>query len=40
MITDNRTSCRKVWEIQDTRTTGLCELMAEGSPTQARAAKA
>ena len=40
MITDNRTSWRKVWDTHDAEVTALCEVMAEGRLTSARAAKA
>jgi len=30
MITESRTSCRKVWEIQDTSVTALCDAIADG----------
>jgi hypothetical protein len=34
-MTDRSTSWRNVWDIQDTSTTGLCELIAEGRLTSA-----
>jgi hypothetical protein len=40
MITDSRTSWRNVCDIQETRMTALCELIADGRLTIARAAKA
>src|ERR1700676_946645 len=40
MITESSTNWRKVWDTQDTRTTALPELVAEGRLTSASAAKA
>ena len=40
MITDSNTNWRNVWDIQETSTTALPELIADGRLTIARAAKA
>src|SRR2546425_8679224 len=40
MMMLSSTSCRKVWLTHDTRMTGLCDAIAAGSETSARAAKA
>jgi hypothetical protein len=39
MITESKTNWRNVWLIQETMMTGFPDLIAEGSDTQAKAAK-
>src|SRR5947208_5916342 len=40
MMMLSRTSCKNVWLTHETRMTGLCDAIAAGSETSARAAKA